>query len=478
MATATTKTRSLTALELQQEEVASKRISYLPAFFVIALALPFIIDIGTLRMSVYRFVLLIVFFPAIIGWMFGKAGPKRPSDYFFIIFTIWCQIAMVGADGFNHSIEPIGMLAIETLGAYFLGRTFIRNKLQFRAMAKTYTGVLLVLLPFAILEAISNRSILIEISSKIWKSLPAVYLDRPGRLGLRRSQVSFEHPILFGLFCSYGYGLAGYALERGKVGVLGLLRAVVAIACTFFSLSTGAYLAVGTQILFTGWEFLTRTVKARWKILIIIVAIAYVTVDMLSNRSPFQVFVSYMTFDQGTSYNRVLIWRFGTQQLWLTPLFGIGFTGDWIRPWWMHPSMDNFWLVLAVRHGILAFVLFASAVVFLLRDIGRAVILDQEARNMRLGWMFALISMFVAICSVHLWNATYVLFMFLLGAGMWFADHKDEVPETTESKVAVEKDRSNQKAGNFRAATRPVAHALPSASGTVKARSKLRVKHR
>jgi hypothetical protein len=477
MATATTKTRNLTPLELQQEEVASKRISYLPVFFVIALAIPFVIDLGTLRMSVYRFFLLLVFFPAVIGWIFGKAGPKRPSDYLFIAFTLWCQIALAAADGFNRSIEPIGMLAIETLGAYFLGRTFVRNKVQFRSVAKTYLGVLVFLLPFSVLESLTNRSVLIDISSKIWKSVSAVLLDRPGRLGMRRAQVSFEHPILFGLFCSYGYGLAVYALEKRKVGVTGLARSVFAIGCTFFSLSTGAYLAVGTQILLTGWEFATRTLKSRWKTLLVIVTIAYVTVDILSNRSPFQVFVSYMTFDQGTSYNRVLIWHFGTQQLWLTPLFGIGLTGDWIRPWWMHPSMDNFWLVLAVRHGILAFVLFATAVGFLLRDIGRAVIQDQEARNMRLGWMFAVISMFIAICSVHLWNATYVLFMFLMGAGMWFADHRDVVPELG-TEAALDGDRLKQKGGNFRAAARPAAVVLSSPTGTVKARSKQRIPHR
>jgi hypothetical protein len=475
MATAATKTRNLTALERQQEELARTRISYLPIIFVIALAVPFVIDIGTLRLSVYRFFLMIVFFPAIIGWMFGKAGPKRPTDYLMIAFTIWCQIALIGADGFNRSIEPIGMLAVETLGAYFLGRTFVRSKFQFRAMAKTYIGVLMFLLPFALLESLMNRAILIDISSKISKSLSAVLLDRPGRLALRRAQVSFEHPILYGLFCSYGYGLASYALEKGKVGVLGLLRSAVAVFCTFFSLSTGAYLAVGTQILFTCWEFITRTVKARWKILIFIVVVAYITVDLLSNRSPFQVFISYMTFDQSTSYNRVLIWQFGTQQLWLTPLFGIGFTGDWIRPWYMSPSMDNFWLVLAVRHGILAFVLFALVVGFLLRDTGRAVIQDQEARNMRLGWMFALISMYIAIGSVHLWNATYVLLMFLMGAGMWLADHRDELPET-EKDTVLEK-QSKPKSGNFRPAVRPVGVVLPPATGTVKARSKQRITH-
>jgi O-antigen ligase len=227
------------------------------------------------------------------------------------------------------------------------------------------------------------------------------------------------------------------------------------VAATFFSLSTGAFLAVGTQILLTGYEFITRTVKARWKILITLCVITYIVIDLLSNRSPFEVFVSYMTFDQSTSYNRVRIWNFGTAQIWRTPLFGIGLTGDWIRPWWMSPSMDNFWLVLAVRYGLMAFILFAAGCIFLLRDVGKAQIKDPAVINIRLGWMFAIISIFVAICSVHLWSATFCFFMFVLGAGTWIADYSDEEAKRVDgNEDTVVETNAGKKPGNFRPAIR------------------------
>ncbi len=449
--------RNLTSFELQNEEAEKRRISYWPAMFVIALALPFYIDIGSLLLTVNRLFLLLIFFPALIGWMFGKAGPKRTTDYLFILFVVWVMISLIVADGFYISIEAIGMFTIETLGAYFLGRTFVRSKYQFRAMIKAYLGVLAVFLPFAFLEAYLNRAVMIDLMSKIWKTLPGVLLDREGRWGMRRAQVSLDHPILYGVFCAVGFSLSSYGLEKKKYGFFSGLRALLPLFCTFFSLSTGAYLAIGTQMLLTGWEFVTRTVKERWRILIAITVILYVSIDLLSNRTPFQVFITYMTFDQGSSYNRVLIWQFGMEQVWRTPIFGIGFTGDWERPWYMSPSMDNFWLVLAVRHGIPAFLIFATAAFLLVRDVGKATIKDPEVQNMRMGWMFSVIGVFLAICSVHLWTTAYVFVMFVLGTGMWFVDYKDEESSSAENVEAALTEQ--KKALNFRPATRPVGHA-------------------
>ena len=54
------------------------------------------------------------------------------------------------------------------------------------------------------------------------------------------------------------------------------------------------------------WEKMTG---AKWKLLALLGVLAYIVVDLLSNRSPIQVLISYGTFNQGTAYNRVLIWR-------------------------------------------------------------------------------------------------------------------------------------------------------------------------
>ena len=242
------------------------------------------------------------------------------------------------------------------------------------------------------------------------------------RMGLRRAQVSFEHPILFGVFCSAAFGLAyyGYGLRQSRPGRW--FRTIAAIGTTFFSLSTGAYVSLAIQAAIIGWDMVTRKLRNRWGILGGLFASAYILVDAISNRTPAEVFISYLTFNTGNSYNRVLIWKYGTAQVANTPWFGTGTTGDWARAEWMSSSMDNFWLVLAVRHGLPAFLFFAAAFLTIVWRLGRCPVDDPKANQFRKGLVTSIIGVSLAICTVHLWNATYVFFIFLLGSGVWMFD--------------------------------------------------------
>jgi hypothetical protein len=67
-------------------------------------------------------------------------------------------------------------------------------------------------------------------------------------------------------------------------------------------------------------------------------------VDLLSNRTPFHVFVTYLTFSVETGYARIMIWNWGIAEVMRHPVFGIGLA-EWERPLWKSGSMDNFWLV-------------------------------------------------------------------------------------------------------------------------------------
>ncbi len=116
---------------------------------------------------------------------------------------------------------------------------------------------------------------------------------------------------------------------------------------SFVSLSAGAWLMLGMQMALAGWDRVTRGLPGRWAILGMMFVAVLVVVSMLSNRSPIKVFISYASFSAQSSYNRILIWEYGTAEVARHPIFGLGL-GDWIRAPWMSASMDNFWLVVAV----------------------------------------------------------------------------------------------------------------------------------
>jgi len=186
-------------------------------------------------------------------------------------------------------------------------------------------------------------------------------------------------------------------------------------------LLSGAYVALAAQCGLITWDFSTREWRHRWRLLGMLCIVAYVVVDMISNRFPIEVFIEYLTFSHHNSYNRILIWEYGTAEVWRHPVFGIGMT-EWERPYWMSGSMDNFWLVAAIRYGLPAFVFFAGATLLICLQLGRLQQIKPEIKQCRTGLLVSIGGLVIAGCTVHFWNATYCLFMFLLGSGMWMLD--------------------------------------------------------
>ncbi|MEM6902750.1 MAG: O-antigen ligase domain-containing protein, partial [Pseudomonadota bacterium] len=177
-------------------------------------------------------------------------------------------------------------------------------------------------------------------------------------------------------------------------------------------------IAFATQAGFIGWERLTRAFKGRWMILFAAFVFAYVAIDLLSNRNPILVFIQYLTFSAHNAYIRVVIWTSGVAEVVRFPWLGLGL-GDWARPSWLGPSVDNFWLLTAMRYGLPAMVMLVGAVIATMLLMCRKAMPDERSRHCRLAWCMTLISLTVVGLTVHFWNALFAWFFFLLGSGVW-----------------------------------------------------------
>jgi O-Antigen ligase len=406
-------------------EQIEKRSAFWPVLFCLCLVIPLYFDFGTVRLSLYRIVLLLLLLPCIFNWIAGKAGKKIFADYAMILYALWSVLSMVMTIGFDDAIQPGGVWVIETLGGYFVARVYIRDEHSFRAVVKALVLIVAVLLPLAAIESILDKPIALQFFGSIGKSFAITEMEY--RAGLRRAQVVFEHPILFGVFTSSVFSLGLVSVDGAKSGFGALMRGLISGIATFFSLSTGAYLSIIVQGILLSWDYLMRKSKRKWTILTTIFVVVYLLIDALSNRTPVEVFISYLTFNFGNSFNRVLIWQYGTAQIFNTPWFGIGPTDNWERPDWMVASMDNFWLLIAVRHGVPAFLFLALAYASILRNIGKSKLQNAGRIALKKRLLFTIIGISVSICTVHLWNATYALFMFLLGSGLWLLEAEDQV---------------------------------------------------
>jgi hypothetical protein len=387
-----------------------------PALFIVAICLPFIFWFGAFRMSPYRVVLMLTFIPAIVAWLSGKSGKPTSIDYCFLFSSLWAALALFISADFFEIYQTAIIFFVETFGSYLLARVYVANYNQFLKFVKFLAGTLLLLFPFAMIETLGHTNLILLALNKLGHSYYIV--DIGARMGLYRSQVVFEHPILWGVFASSMFGIIVYTLGSGRGLALRGFYTIVAFAATISSVSSGALVSLAVQIILMTWDKVTQGIKNRWRILSAIAIAMYVTVDLLSNRTPFQVFITYLTFSAQSSYNRVNIWTFGTAEVWRHPFFGIGM-GDWERPRFMSASMDNFWLVTAVRYGLPSLILLSCGIIGLMRRMGKAKLLSTAMESGRLGLMTTYVGLIFSGCTVHYWNSMYCWVMFLFGLGHW-----------------------------------------------------------
>jgi len=408
----------------------------LPVFvFIIGMVMPpeASLNLGGLRLSGYRVVLIATFLPCLFLLLTGARGRLIWPDILVLLHAMWALLALVRQAGPGQGIESGGIYILESAGAYLLGRLYIRSYEDFRNLAHFLVGVTVVLLVFTLPESLIGKHFIRDFFRSVLGGPGAHYIEP--RLGLTRAFGPFDHPILYGVFSAACLSVAFYVLAQCKLWPLRRSFPVLAIVlATFISLSGGPFVALGMQVTVIAWERVSQGVRFRWLGLATVFTVIWCIVSLLSNRNPILVFISYLTFSAQSAYNRVLIWEYGTAEIARHPLFGIGL-GDWVRAPWMSDSMDNFWLLTAVRYGLPAFAFLAAAICVLIITVACRKGCPADVLRARRAWGFTLFGLALAGCTVHLWNALFVLFFLILGSGTWIAGFsKSYAPRTAMSK--------------------------------------------
>jgi hypothetical protein len=405
--------------------------------FVLSIIPPSYFFVADLRLSMTRALLLLAFVPLLFRLLTGAAGRLRGHDLFLMLFMVWMVVTLL----YHHGLErlPYAMISVvELLGGYLVGRVLVRNATDFALVFRYVFWVLVALFPFVLIELLTDRNILQELSRKV---LPTFVKGGSsyGRLGMFRVMAGFEHPILYGLFCAAVFGPVMAVLGRGKTARSALLAFLGFM--TFASLSSAPLLALAIQLGLMAWAWV---MGSRWWLLFGLVASAYVTVDLLSNRTPITILINYITFNPATAWTRVMTWQFGSAEMWRNPVFGIGLN-DWERPYWLTGSVDNFWLLMGMRHGVLGVLVLICALALHLWRVMHSEGLAGRDALYRRNFVIALIALYVALCTVHIWGDTSSFIMFLIGAGTWFLDAASAAPAEASpvaTPVATGQDQS------------------------------------
>lgn len=367
---------------------------------------------GNLSVNASRLVMMLAIIPLTIAWISGKAGRIVLPDVLILLHAAWMMLSYI----YNHGLERLpyaSITGIELFGGYLMGRILIRTPDDFRRFFRYMIIAFIVILPFAIYEMRTGVALLQHLSRAIF-GISHADAEYGRRMGIYRSQGMMQHPILFGLFFSLAVANIFY-IWRDQIA-RGLSGSGLALFLTFSSMSSGPLLAGVSQLLMIVWGQLT---KEAWAKLAIFSVAAYIFLSFASNRGPVVLMIETLTFNSNTGWTRVYIYRHGIQNVWANPIFGLGLH-DWVRPGWLTGSVDNFWLITAMRHGVVGFVLLAGGLLLALVQILRAHSLSDTARRYRTGYVVALVAMSFTLSTVHVWGPTYVLTLFYFGAGAWF----------------------------------------------------------
>ena len=399
-------------------------------FFLVSLLGPWIITVGSLTLTLQRVALLALAVPALMRWLRGDAGRISMPDKLFFGFCLWGTICLFLSEGPSKVVQSGGILFLETFIPYLIARCWIRSAEDFRRMFVFLLTLAAILLPMALFETMTGTNA----AAAFMRILPTYSLESNiVRAGFTRAQVVFEHPILFGMFAASLLSGAWLVAGQGHSTGQKFLLAALAAFLTLMSLSSAPVGAAVMQIGLVSWHFFTRAVTHRWILLALLVGGAAFGASLMTSRSLAEVYITYFTFDPATGWYRINIWTYGSASVWAHPLFGLGF-GNWVHPLWMSDSIDNFWLVQAMRYGLPGVLMFGGGLVWQTVAIGRRHFTDPKLTAYQTAFIATAFAFFATGWTVHFWGGAYSYLLFLLGAGAWMIEAPltpaTEPPET------------------------------------------------
>ena len=388
--------------------------STLLLLFVASLFVPGRFPLGPIWLSCYSLFLLLAIVPLGLRWLQGKAGPVVAADVLVLLFCLWQALSVVAINGPGR-VFYVGNVFVEAFGGYLVGRTLVRSAADYRALFRYFLVCLAVLLPFVLVELVLGRRLLKDILGLVISTED--YTKNERRLGLMRVALSFPHPILFGFVCSLAVANAYYLYGeswRKRMQATGF-----ALFMVFASLSSGPMLSALLQLVMIGWDRIVRFLRGHWVLFVLIGVVTLAVLQLVLPGGLIGFMINEVIFNPIGGANRLAILRYGTAEILRHPVLGIGMN-EWTRPWWQAATVDNFWLLTAMRFGLPALGFLALAIAVSGVGIMGVTGLTDEERRTRTGYMIALVGAVVVLGTVHIWQAPVAFFMAYIGAGVWF----------------------------------------------------------
>ncbi|WP_295799669.1 hypothetical protein [uncultured Microbulbifer sp.] len=296
-------------------------------------------------------------------------------DNLILAVTLWNLLASgMLSGGFEGVITSAGG-AIDTFGAYLIGRACLRSFEDVRRLLLWFAALSLPMLAFFALEQVSGRNLF-----SIFGGVPEETLARNGRL---RAQGPFLHPIMAGL-CWATILPCLIALWQSRTGArmligAGIVSMPLIVLATASSTPVVALMCALAGVAFYSWRHYMRSLA--------IAMVGVLFVLHLVMEMPVWHLLSRIDITGGSTgwhrYNLIQqsINHFG--EWWA---FGTKATAHW---GWGMQDITNEYVLAGVDGGVVQLLLFAMFLAVLFLRLGRAQRMTTSVAASRLLWGLA-----------------------------------------------------------------------------------------
>lgn len=371
----------------------------------------------------YRFYLVAAFLFVLATGVKGRWRMILP-DYLMVFGVGWIWVALYNTSELVDFITAATAQTIDIGLAYLFARSAFQSLRDLRMFLLLMLPGLLVMGAITAVESLMHRHLLQPLMGELTGIVRRYPIDT--RMGLMRARGPFAHPILAGAFFASFLPLFWMSGLRGWPRILGIGASFSAV----FTVSSAAMLALSVSSVLMIYNWLSgRVANLSWRMFFIVGAIVVFFLEFGTKSGSFNLIMRYASFNSYSAFNRVLIWRYGTDNVIKNPLFGIGYA-EWERPYWMGGSIDHYWLINAIQFGIIPPLMMAIVTVLAILAVLRRAKLENPTDKLTLLGLAIAMSVFAfGIISVSLWLSVQVWFHMMMGicVGIGYAEAKRRV---------------------------------------------------
>lgn len=398
----------------QTAERANPAAAWLILLGIIVPASTVQIYLAGAKLTAGRIGIVLLLLPALFAFFQKGRRTLMLSDFLAVATVAWMLFATVSTS--LSGLSSTGAEGLEFVGAYLVARTFFVGPAALQSFVRGLKFFVTICVILGAAETVSGQLIVHNtLAALLHSSAPLLPAHR---LGLTRALSTFDHPILFGDFCTI---VAAIFLYSERNVVWRVFWVGICFTGCFCSLSAAPFLSFFIIVSLYAYDQLLRRSPIRWTALWVTV-IVFITLIFLITDHPIGWIISHMTLDPVSGYYRLLIWNLALPKISLAPFTGYSFES--LNQDILDNTIDCVWLVLALRFGIpmIALLFLTNVAACLPTAEGRKSYGSTYMHEMRLAFTIVLVMFMLNGLTVHYWNYIWIFWGLCVGVRASFRE--------------------------------------------------------